>query len=76
MKTIDIESKKKILKKAKKVLNCILEAKKRIDWQEQDIQRYRHEWFFATGWYEKQVSDHKAAIVKLERYYHKIISRL
>ena len=76
MKTIDIENQKKILKKAKKVLNCILTAKGRIDGKEQDIRRYQHEWFFATGWYRAQIDTHKAAIVKLESYYHKIVSQL
>ena len=76
MKTIDIENQKKILKKAKKVLNCILKAKGRIDIANYNITNFQHEFFYSKTWDEKQIESHKAAIVKLESYYHKIVSQL
>ncbi len=76
MKTIDIESKKKILKRAKKTLNCILEAKRRIWADEKSIRDWQPFWFAPKGYFEKEVENHKAAIVRLESVYAKIISQL
>jgi hypothetical protein len=76
MKTIDIESKKKILKKAKKVLNCILEAKRRIEYSENTIKRVEVDIWGTIAWNQRRIEAHKAAIVKLESYYRKIVSQL
>ena len=76
MKTIDIENRKTILKKAKKVLNCILEAKKRIDLEAYHINRWLPEFFYTQESCKKAIKAHKAAIVKLESYYRKIVSQL
>lgn len=76
MKTIDIENQKKILKKAKKVLNCISKAHTRIADNRNKIAKWREEFFYTRSWCEKNIATHKAAIVKLESYYHKIVSQL
>ena len=76
MKTIDIKNQKKILKKAKKVLNCILTAKNRIYGNEKQIRDWQKEYFYSKEWCEKEIATHKAAIVKLESYYRKIVSQL
>ena len=76
MKTIDIENQKKTLKKAKKVLNCILTAKNRIYGNEKQIRDWQKEYFYSKEWCEKEIATHKAAIVKLESYYRKIVSQL
>ncbi len=76
MKTIDIESKKKILKRAKNVLNCILDAKRRIEYSENTIRRTENDFWGTIKWNQNRIESHKAAIVKLESYYHKIISQL
>jgi hypothetical protein len=76
MKTIDIENQKKILKKAKKVLNCILTAKTRIEEQEVMQRNWSRVSFYTQNYCLKNIESHKAAIVKLESYYHKTISQL
>lgn len=76
MKTIDIENQKKILKKAKKVLNCILTAKTRIDAQETNLNNWQDYFFYTKEYCEKEIAAHKSAIVKLEKFYHKTISQL
>ena len=76
MKTIDIKNQKKILKTAKKVLNCILTAKNRIYGNEKQIRDWQKEYFYSKEWCEKEIATHKAAIVKLESYYRKIVSQL
>lgn len=76
MKTIDIESKKKILKRARKTLNCILEAKKRIEGCEENIRTWQHFFFYSKDFFVKEIENHKAAIVRLESIYKKIISQL
>ncbi len=76
MKTIDIENQKKILKKAKKVLNCILTAKSRIQEQDYDLRHWKQISFYTQNYCLKNIEAHKAAIVKLESYYRKIVSQL
>ena len=76
MKTIDIENQKKILKKAKKVLNCIITAKMRIEMQEERLNKWQEYFFYTKDYCQKNIAAHKAAIVKLEKFYHKTISQL
>lgn len=76
MKTVDIKAKKKIHKKASKVLNCILLAKQRIDDEHTNIGLWKHYYYYSKEYCLKNIESHKAAIVKLEKYYHKIISQL
>lgn len=76
MKTIDIENQKKILKKAKKVLNCIIRAKSEIEINQSLLADWRRDSFYTQNYCQKNIESHKAAIVKLESYYHKIVSQL
>lgn len=76
MKAIEIERNKKILKRAKKILNCIGEAKRRIDGAETAIRQLHSDFSGVIRWHRKNIESHKAAIVKLEKYYHKTVNQL
>ncbi len=76
MKAADVFPKRKLHKTATKILSCILVAHARIDDMEKKKRDWLEEFFYSKEWCDKNIATHKSAIVKLESYYHKIVSQL
>lgn len=76
MKYIDIERQKKLHKTAKKILNCILEARRRIDGTREHMTHLDSNLSWYLEYYQGRIDILRLAIVRLEQRYAKIISQL
>ena len=76
MKAIEIQAKQAIHQKAFDVLSCIALAKQKIDHENDCIRLWNQFYYYTKESCLKNIETHKAAIVRLEAYYHKIVSQL